>query len=557
MDMDKLNIELSRCRDERTPVIAVISAFGTTEEGAVDNHDAILGLRKQFSIGENPLCFYWHCDAAYGGYALSILHSPSGFSQSDKLLSEIEDHLLESRRSWPVERRDRLISSLRKWRREYGKSAAAIRQTDSVTIDPHKWGYVPYPCGAIIFRRSEVRDLTSVHAPYVFHRGGAEETKFIGRYILEGSKPGAAAAACWLGHRMLPLNQEGYGKLVAQTIHGAKELYWRLRELSSEEFVLAPLNRQDPDLNIVCFAINQAGNSRLRVMNAINQLIYETLSPTHAFEQHLPVGIQPFFVSKTDLGFEAYRGPSDRDLTALDGFLKNLGISEGQLRPSKDPEVQKWVADSRVIVVRCTVMGPWLLEEAQRTGGKTYLDLFLDTLRGLLNSADFLNRIELRKTLLELESKLAFREKRVVMLFADDRPKETKDIRHFLKNLLGDRVEIREANSPLEAMEKLRDLEIELAVLDVDFPNNRLGGVKSIFSYIRQERGNMRDRSIPCLLYTHFDERDQEYQEAKSLIVEIGPGKYSLLSKRDYAPQVVVRRICSLLTNRLEEARES
>lgn len=33
-----------------------------------------------------------------------------------------------------------------------------------------------------------------------------EGKPFIGRYILEGSKPGAAAVACWLAHKIVPLN---------------------------------------------------------------------------------------------------------------------------------------------------------------------------------------------------------------------------------------------------------------------------------------------------------------------------------------------------------------
>lgn len=551
IDVQELDKELVRCRKERVPVIAVISAFGSTEEGAVDDHHAIHKIREDFSVQRDPVRFYWHCDAAYGGYALSVFQSPPGENaMPESLLTKFADDLLAGRHSWSDDKRDSIRRSLYRWLQELGRSALVLKETDSVTIDPHKWGYVPYPCGAIVFKRREVRDLISVHAPYIFHGHGAEETKFIGRFILEGSKPGAAAAACYLAHRMLPLDQKGYGKLVTKTMYCAKKLYLGLKELPLNGFRLVPLN--DPDLNIVCFAINQEGNQSLRVMNAINQLLYESLSPTRAFEEHKPTGVQPFFVSKTDLEIEAY-GASQPSCPALDTYLDKLRIAEGQLGRFSALEVRQLVADSRVTVIRCTMMGPWLLEEAQRGRGKTFLDLFLDTLGRVVNSADFLRNVELRKALVGLEPKLARFRTPVIVLFADDHPEETDKVIAVLKTLLGSRIEIRQANSPLDAMEMLRDSAIELAVLDVDFPNNPLGGVDSIFRYIRLGRTGDREKAIPCLLYTHFDEGDNEFRKIKDLVVEIGPGRYCLLSKRDYAPDIVVKNICTLLTWRLEE----
>src|SRR5690606_39351223 len=107
------------------------------------------------------------------------------------------------------------------------EALTALRHTDSVTIDPHKLGFVPYPAGAVSFRDPRVRDLVAADAPYVFHPG-APETQFIGRFILEGSKPGAAAAGVWMSHKVLPLDASGYGRLIAESARGALILHRRI-----------------------------------------------------------------------------------------------------------------------------------------------------------------------------------------------------------------------------------------------------------------------------------------------------------------------------------------
>src|ERR1019366_8550405 len=43
----------------------------------------------------------------------------------------------------------------------------AIPKADSVTVDPHKMGYVPYPCGVAAFRSDRVRLLLTEASPYL------------------------------------------------------------------------------------------------------------------------------------------------------------------------------------------------------------------------------------------------------------------------------------------------------------------------------------------------------------------------------------------------------
>ena len=106
------------------------------------------------------------------------------------------------------------------------KSIVSLGWFDSVTIDPHKLGYAPYPAGAMLLRDRRARDLVAVEPPYLAPPGGgAQDASFMGQFILEGSKPGAAAAAVWLGQKVLPLDERGYGYLIERTVVGAHRLY--------------------------------------------------------------------------------------------------------------------------------------------------------------------------------------------------------------------------------------------------------------------------------------------------------------------------------------------
>lgn len=90
--------------DERERVFAVIGTGGTTNSGIIDDLAGIADVCSDRDI-------WFHVDAAYGGGALA---APS------------VRHLFNG-----------------------------IERADSVTIDPHKWLFSPYDCGAVIYRRPE------------------------------------------------------------------------------------------------------------------------------------------------------------------------------------------------------------------------------------------------------------------------------------------------------------------------------------------------------------------------------------------------------------------
>lgn len=91
--------------EDRARMFAVIATGGTTNAGIIDDLGGIASVCKVEDL-------WFHVDAAYGGAALAV---PS------------VRHLF-----------------------------IGIEAADSVTIDPHKWLFSPYDCGAIIYRKPEL-----------------------------------------------------------------------------------------------------------------------------------------------------------------------------------------------------------------------------------------------------------------------------------------------------------------------------------------------------------------------------------------------------------------
>ncbi len=205
MDVGELRKELEICLSKRMPVIAVIAVIGSTAESAVDPLVEILKLREDFRRRKEGLDFAVHCDAAWGGYFNAMLMK-KGFRPLWVP-------------TWPM---SEYVNS------QYG----ALRDADSITVDPHKAGYVPYPAGALCYRNSAMRDLVTLKAPVVLH---SKNEPSVGVYGIEGSKPGAAAASVWLAHKVIPPTEEGYGKILGQCMWTSKRMYCRLVTLRERD----------------------------------------------------------------------------------------------------------------------------------------------------------------------------------------------------------------------------------------------------------------------------------------------------------------------------------
>lgn len=89
---------------QKDRVFAVVGTGGTTNAGIIDDLEGIANFCSSHSI-------WFHVDAAYGGGALA---------------SKSVRHLFKG-----------------------------IERADSVTIDPHKWLFSPYDCGAVLYKNPE------------------------------------------------------------------------------------------------------------------------------------------------------------------------------------------------------------------------------------------------------------------------------------------------------------------------------------------------------------------------------------------------------------------
>lgn len=324
----------ARCQ----PVVACVGVVGTTEESAIDRLDLVCEVRDRVAR-ELGLALYLHADAAWGGYAAAVTRAPGGERRS--YAAALADFAPEL---WPEE--------------GVYQALVALERTDSVTIDPHKLGFVPYPAGAVSFRDRRVKDLVAVEAPYLFH--GGDEGAYIGRFIFEGSKPGAAAVSAWMSHKVLPLDASGYGRLIGETVRGALLLHRRIAGAEWGPFRVVPLPR--PDMNIVCFALGHPSLHTLARTNDFVDRVYRAMSVGPGRDSRRV----EYFVTKTTLRVGEY----GRSAVPI---VEALGFDE--------PEYH---AAGGVSVIRCTVMDPFL---TGRRGRTDHLERFVVALRGVLEAS--------------------------------------------------------------------------------------------------------------------------------------------------------------------------
>ncbi|MBK8053045.1 MAG: decarboxylase [Saprospiraceae bacterium] len=194
--------KLDECLASKTPVLNVVAVLGTTEESAVDPLKDIIALREVYRA--QGMEFAIHVDAAWGGYFNTMLTSSDDSDPSTFVTIPDKDKVALPMSKYVV------------------SQYQSLSNADSITIDPHKAGYVPYPAGGLCYRNSAMRNLVSFTAPVVYH-GGIDPT--VGVYGVEGSKPGAAASAVYFSHRVIRPNVDGYGKMLGQCMFNAKRLY--------------------------------------------------------------------------------------------------------------------------------------------------------------------------------------------------------------------------------------------------------------------------------------------------------------------------------------------
>ncbi len=345
MDVGHLKHLIDGLINEETPVLGVVVVIGTTEEGAVDELDKVIALRQDYE--KQNTWFHIHVDAAYGGYVrTAFLDENNQFLPYGQVKSQyLAQGFDESDTAWPE--------------KSVYNAFRAMAAADSITVDPHKMGYVPYAAGAILLPDRRALDTISYFAAYVFEKE-EKNPMLLGSYIMEGSKAGAVAAAVWTAHRVVSLHAGGYGKLIRNSIEGAYRFYYSLKtnpviKILDKEYHVHCLCK--PDINIVIYAFNQKGNTSLKKMNELNQKIYEKFSYRSG-----PVYASDYIMSKTSLSYEEYG-----DRPAL--FTHALGIPHSE-----------WEKEQEVFVLRSCIMTPLLAQ----SNYSEYWNVFIASLKDKL-----------------------------------------------------------------------------------------------------------------------------------------------------------------------------
>ncbi|MCQ2789814.1 MAG: pyridoxal-dependent decarboxylase, partial [bacterium] len=318
MDIDDLRNKLVHCVEHREPIVSVIAIAGATESSAVDYIDKIKETRDWLEKEYNS-SFFIHIDAAYGGYVKSL------FLDKDNNIKPYEKVKEYMGGIWPS--------------KELYNAFCSFNCADSITIDPHKLGYLPYPAGAILYKNKITKSSTVSHAPYISSATKPEdEDLYFGEYVLEGSKSGAAAAACWLAHRVTPLNDFGYGKFLKNEIIDAQYIL----NLFKQEFPKVIGGKRidvkffnGSDIDILLYAFNFEGNDDIDVFNEFNEKILKKM----CFVPHKDLNKNKYMVVSTTLDYKSYKN-------SINNNLKSLGL-----------DIQKWIQrKSCVNLFRTVVM---------------------------------------------------------------------------------------------------------------------------------------------------------------------------------------------------------
>jgi len=271
LDVEDFERLVRQAEAEGRPVLMAVSVAGTTETGEIDPTDR-LHARLDRWRDERGVHVWRHVDAAYGGFLCSLL----GGLEEAELSCE---------------------------------SAAALRaiaSADSVTIDPHKLGYVPYACGAFLTRDAAAYAVSSFDAPYL-DRPELGDGKWSS--TLEGSRSAAGAAATWLTGRTLGFGPHGLGSVIAETVRTRAAFQRVLASALPYVRFLEPA-----DANIVCFSIADDGEA-LSVANRRTAALFDAIHRSPEFS-----------VSKTTLGAD-YTALIRRHAASYGGAVDAEGLT--------------------------------------------------------------------------------------------------------------------------------------------------------------------------------------------------------------------------------------
>jgi aromatic-L-amino-acid decarboxylase len=219
MRVDALTAALQADLEAGRRPLAVLAVAGTTNTGAVDDMAAIAEACHRYGV-------WLHVDGAYGGFAA-------------------------------ITPRGRTV-------------LAGLELADSVTLDPHKWLYQPFECGAVLVREGHLlREAFEIHPAYLQDtesRNGEVNFAERGLQLTRMSR----ALKLWLSLRYFGF--DAFVAAVERALDLAVEAQRRI-EASEELELLAPAT-----LGIVCFRRHPRGCDDETELERLNTALVSALS---------------------------------------------------------------------------------------------------------------------------------------------------------------------------------------------------------------------------------------------------------------------------------------
>jgi glutamate/tyrosine decarboxylase-like PLP-dependent enzyme len=208
---DVLAAAISADRSAGLFPLLVSAAAGSTNTGAIDPLEEIADVCAEQDV-------WMHVDGAYGGFSA-------------------------------------MTSRGKRW-------LAGIERADSVTLDPHKWGYQPYECGALVVRDARrLLDAFAIEPDYLHDAAGADDEVNLSDMGMQLSRA-ARSLKLWMSIQTFGLDA------FRSTMDRCLDLAVEAEELVRDSADLELLN--PASLGIVCFRRVVPGIEDEEQLDAIN-----------------------------------------------------------------------------------------------------------------------------------------------------------------------------------------------------------------------------------------------------------------------------------------------
>lgn len=152
---------------------------------------------------------------------------------------------------------------------------AGLERADSVTLDPHKWLYVPYECGCVLIRDPDRQHRAfSMHASYL--RGILPDAHLGHDFYENGPQMSRGFKALKLWMTLKHYGAEGYRRLLRQNVRCAEHLDALVRADPDFEALHRPV------INLYCFRFRPArlqgeSGAQPELLDRLNQQIADAI----------------------------------------------------------------------------------------------------------------------------------------------------------------------------------------------------------------------------------------------------------------------------------------